>query len=168
MKNKHSNHQILTICISLLLTILYKLNQDYYQLKYLIKNGDVFNSGTLNYLEYPITLILIIFIYKKSKIAWWYVIVNSTLTIINNIWNYLKEYNLPQIKPNQNSLETLLTVFEEPRFGLMFYLSNIIIYFVPFFFCLKFKSQFIIKKSIMISAFSVSIIAFIIEVILLN
>ena len=85
-----------------------------------------------------------------------------------NIFSVITRGKDARIGTNQNSLETLLNVFEEPRLGLMFYLSNILIYFVPLFFCLKFKNHFNITKSIMISAFSVSIIAFITEVILLN
>lgn len=142
LKNKNARFEILIICISLVLLTLFELNQNYFQLYYWMIKGDFFSTESFKYFMFPVYFALIYFIYKRSIIAWWIVLANSSFAILTLCWNYMKECQLPELNPNPNTLETLLNLIGEPRLGLFFYASNVLVYFVPLYFCLRFNAHF--------------------------
>jgi hypothetical protein len=164
LKNKNTSSEPLTICISLVLFLLFQFNQDYLQFKFWFFYGAQLHVPSAYLLSYPSIIILTFFIYKKSKIAWWIIVSMGTYFMLHFGWNYIKDLQLPEIDQHQNSLETLLTLFEEPRFGLFYYLSNMLVCFVPIYFCIRFKAHFSITKKILWSAFIVSIVLFTLDV----
>jgi len=164
LKNKNTSSEPLTICISLVLFMLFQFNLDYFQLKFWFFYGAQLHVPSAYFLSYPSIIILTFFIYKKSKIAWWIIVSMGTYFMLHFGWNYIKELQLPEIDQHQNSLGTLLTLFEEPRFGLFYYLSNMLVCFVPIYFCLRFKEHFSITRKILLSSFIMSIVLFTLEV----
>lgn len=142
LKNNSPSPQILIICFSLVLVFLFEQHQHYFQLNYWLIKGDFFSTESFRYFMFLVYFPLIYLIYKRSIIAWWIVVVNSSFAILTLCWNYMKECQLPELNPNPNTLETLLNLIGEPRLGLFFYASNVLVYFVPLYFCLRFKSDF--------------------------
>ena len=142
LKNDTPSPAFLIICLSLVFVFLFELHQHYFQLNYWLIKGDFFSTESFKYFMFPIYFLLIYLIYKKSIIAWWIVVANSSVAILTLCCNYMKECQLPELNPNPNSLESLLSYIGEPQLGLFFYASNVMVYFVPLYFCIRFKSDF--------------------------
>jgi hypothetical protein len=168
LKNKNTISEPLTICISLVLFMLFQFNQDYFQLKFWFFYGAQLHVPFAYFLSYPSIIILTFFIYKKSKIAWWIIVSMGTYFILHFGWNYIKELKLPEFDQHENSLGTLLTLFEEPRFGLFYYLSNMLVCFVPIYFCIRFKAHFSITRKILWSSIILSIVLFTLDVLFIK
>lgn len=124
------NYDVIILCGAYLLVLLYGIYEDYglirFQLQY-ASNWDL--EAVLLVLNYPISLLLIYFLYKGFKFAWVVFVVMTSLMVFTAAVDLVYEWQLPAAPEGDSIMDELFSLLDpQPRLGFLHYLTVIVTY----------------------------------------
>lgn len=130
MKLNQKNYDILLLCIAYLMILLYGVYEDYGLIRFQLKYATTWDfESILLIANYPISFLLVYFLYRGFKFAWVIFVVMASLTVFTASIDLVYELQLPGQSEGDSVMDELFSLLDpQPRMGFVHYLTIIVTY----------------------------------------
>lgn len=162
LKLNQKNYDIFLLCIAYLMILLYGLYEDYGLIRFQLKYATTWDvESVLLIANYPISFLLVYFLYKGFKFAWVIFVVMASLTVLTASIDLIYEMQLPEQSEGDSVLDELFSLLDpQPRMGFVYYLTIMVTYGALVLFAMRDRmlNYFSIDKQLRLITVSIPIV----------